>query len=70
MCRVTNERRDAIVAYLRERGGARTYYVVNKMNIITQTARRDLDALERDGRVKRSDRYSAVNCIYWIAVDG
>lgn len=46
--------------------GARTYHLADKMGWDTPRAGRALRRLEKEGKVKRDDRSSAVNDIRWI----
>jgi hypothetical protein len=50
------------------RGGLRTFHVAECLKIKTATARRWLREAEAAGKIRRSERYSAVNDIYWELV--
>ena len=45
--------------------GARTWHVARKVGTTTATARRRLAVLEAAGKVRRNERYTATNDIYW-----
>ncbi|WP_394659907.1 hypothetical protein [uncultured Novosphingobium sp.] len=49
--------------------GARTHHIAKKMGWDTPRANRALRRLEKDGRVKRDARHSAVNDIRWLPGD-
>lgn len=57
-----------IITYLKIRQGARTGHVASFFGITTDHARQHMTRMERLGHVRRSERYSAVNDIYWEAV--
>jgi DNA-binding IclR family transcriptional regulator len=50
-------------------GGARTFHIAHYLDMTTPKARRLMLGLERAGKVRRSERYSAVNDIFWVPVD-
>jgi DNA-binding IclR family transcriptional regulator len=49
--------------------GGRTYQVAHKLGWSTVFTRRALLRLEREGKVRRDDRHSAINDIRWIPGD-
>jgi hypothetical protein len=71
--RETIDRRTSITpikvkTYLKIRHGARTGHVGSFFWTTTAKARRVLLRMEADGIVRRNERYSAVNDIYWEVV--
>jgi DNA-binding IclR family transcriptional regulator len=61
-----NEQEEAALALIaRWRGVGRTYQIATHLNMATPRARRLMLRLERQGRVRRHPRYSAVNDISW-----
>lgn len=54
------------------RDGARTERVADRLGLLSQRPRiyRHLRRLERAGQVRRSDRYTSINSIYWERTDG
>lgn len=56
--------------YLKAGVAGRTYHVAWHLAIKTPSARRLLQRLEKRGEVKRSERYSAVNDIFWVLSTG
>lgn len=58
-----------IRAYLTKSGGARTWQLARRLGCPTPLVRRVMLRLERQGVVKRHERYSADNDIYWCLAD-
>lgn len=59
---------DDILRYLAEYDGGRTHKIAGHIGAVTTAeVRRRLLSLERAGLVRRSERYSACNCIFWEA---
>lgn len=56
---------DRIVAHVEKAGLTRTDIIAARLQLSTAKTRTILKRLERQGRVRRSDRYSAVNSIAW-----
>ncbi|ODP39236.1 winged helix-turn-helix domain-containing protein [Sphingomonas turrisvirgatae] len=58
--------RERIMAVIGE--GGRTFQIAKRVGISTTKARYYLRTLENAGRVRRDDRYSSENDIYWRPV--